>query len=375
MSYIIILIAACYFLVIIAFIIGFDAVKITKNEAIAPKHSFSIVIPFRNEAANLGQLLNSISLLKYPSHLFEVILVNDESDDDYSLIIENFKHQFSSLNIILLNTIRTSNSPKKDAINLAIKKSKYDWVVTTDADCCAPNNWLTLFNQTIINKEPVFISGPVKFHTKKQFLFHFQNLNFLSLIGSTIGSFGIQKPIMCNGANLCYKKTAFLKVNGFEGNTEIASGDDLFLLQKMTAKFPSKISYIKSNEAIVSTNSESSWKLFLNQQIRWAAKSTAYKSIFSKIVGLVVFALNFMLVLLILSALFYSFYWNYLLIIYSVKLLIDFILIYKTATFLKNKNSLSYYSITSFIYPFFIVFTGILSLFKNYEWKGRSFNK
>jgi hypothetical protein len=181
--------------------------------------------------------------------------------------------------------------------------------------------------------------------------------------------------MMCNGANLCYKKTAFLKVNGFEGNTEIASGDDLFLLQKMTAKFPTKISYVKSNEAIVSTNSENSWKLFLNQQIRWAAKSTAYKSVFSKIVGLIVFVLNFTLVLLVFRTLLNDFYWEYLLIIYSVKLLIDFILIHKTATFLKNKNSLSYYGITSFIYPFFIVLTGILSLFKNYEWKGRSFKK
>ena len=375
MSYIIILIAVCYFLVIIAFIIGFDAVKIAKNEAITPKHAFSIVIPFRNEAANLGQLLNSISLLKYPSDLFEVILVNDDSEDDYFLSIENFKQQFSYLNITLLNTIRTSNSPKKDAISLAIKKSKFEWIVTTDADCSVPIYWLQLFNQTIINKEPVFISGPVKFHTKQQFLFHFQNLNFLSLIGTTIGSFGIHKPIMCNGANLCYKKTAFFKVNGFEGNTKIASGDDLFLLEKINREFPTKISYVKSNKAIVSTHSENSWKLFLNQQIRWAAKSTAYKSIFSKIVGLIVFSLNFALVLLIISTLFYSFYWRYLLIIYSAKFLIDFLLIYKTATLLKNKSSLPYYSITSLIYPFFIVVTGILSQFKNYEWKGRSYKK
>ena len=338
MSYIIIFIAVLYFLVIVAFILGFDNIETTKKKNTAPKNTFSIVVPFRNEAYNLSQLLNSISLIDYPTNLFEIILINDESEDNYNSIIENFIKQFSTLNITLLNTIRSTNSPKKDAINLAIKKSNFEWIITTDADCCVPINWLQLFNQTIEDKQPVFISGPVKFNTKSTFLHHFQNLNFISLIGSTIGSFGIKKPLMCNGANLCYRKTAYFKVNGFEGNTKIASGDDLFLLQKMTIKFPTKIYYLKSNEAIVTTNSENSWKLFLNQQIRWAAKTTAYKSYFSKFVGLIVLAINLTLVILVIASVFNSFYWIYLSIIYLQKLLFDFLLIHKTATFLKSKK-------------------------------------
>jgi len=180
---------------------------------------------------------------------------------------------------------------------------------------------------------------------------------------------------MCNGANLCYKKTAYFKVNGFEGNTKIASGDDLFLLQKMTVEFPTKICYLKSNEAIVTTNTENSWKLFLNQQIRWAAKTTAYESYFSKFIGLIVLAINLTLVALVIATLLDNFYWKYLFIIYLLKLLFDFLLIYKTAVFLNNKNSLNYYILISVLYPFFIIYIGILSLFKNYEWKGRLFKK
>jgi hypothetical protein len=60
---------------------------------------------------------------------------------------------------------------------------------------------------------------------------HFQQLDLVSLQGATIGSFGIGKGFMCNGANLAYKKSLFQELNGFRNDT-IASGDDVFLLQK-----------------------------------------------------------------------------------------------------------------------------------------------
>jgi cellulose synthase/poly-beta-1,6-N-acetylglucosamine synthase-like glycosyltransferase len=375
MSYIIITITIGYFLVITAFILGFDTIKNTSNDSVTPKNTFSIVIAFRNEAVNLDLLLRSISLLEYPAQLFEVILVNDASNDNYFSVIKNFKDTFPSLNITLLNNKRATNSPKKDAISIAIKKSKFEWVLTTDADCTVPIYWLQLYNQTIHTKKPNLISGPVKFKNNHHFLHHFQNLNFISLQGSTIGSFGIHKPIMCNGANLCYKKTAFKKVNGFIGNSDIASGDDLFLLEKINKRFPNSCYYLKASKAIVNTNSENSWKLFIHQQIRWASKATAYKSVFSKFIGLLVFTMNFLVITLLFSLVVTSYYWQYLAIIFSIKFLIDLVLIVKTATFLKSKYSLFYYGFTSSIYPFFNVFIFLISFFKNYEWKGRIFKQ
>jgi cellulose synthase/poly-beta-1,6-N-acetylglucosamine synthase-like glycosyltransferase len=375
MILLLVFISLLYFTIIVFFIIGFNKIAITNNYKTKPHYTFSIIIPFRNEAKNLPILLSSLLKINYPPHLFEIILVNDGSEDDYQQIISTFCKLNPNLNLRVINSERQTGSPKKDAIKTAVKGSKHDWIVTTDADCEVPPNWLELFNQVIEEKEVLFISAPVKFREKNSLLFHFQNLNFISLIGSTIGSFGIHKPIMCNGANLCYNKEAFFKINGFDGNSDIPSGDDVFLLEKMNSSFPGKTYYLKSKEAIVKTNAEKNTISFYNQQVRWAGKSTAYNSIFSKIVGISVLLINATLIILLISSITNPVYWKTLITIFSLKLFIDFILIYKTSSFLNNTSSLKHFLITSTIYPFFVTYTGISSLFKSYQWKGRQFKK
>ncbi|MDO9038056.1 MAG: glycosyltransferase [Lutibacter sp.] len=375
MIYISIVISIIYVALIIAFIIGFGKVNLIRNKNIIPKNRFSIIIPFRNEAHNLPGLLKSISIINYPSELFEILLVNDDSQDYFMTNISAFRKQNPLLNLRLLQNIRKTNSPKKDAINTAINLSNFEWIVTTDADCVVSVNWLKLFNQFIEDENPVFISAPVKFSLQNSLLFHFQNLNFTSLMGSTLGGFGIDNSFMCNGANLCYHKETFFELKGFEGNTNIASGDDIFLMEKMFRIYPKKVKFLKSEEAIVETNAENTWKLFINQQIRWASKSASYKSSFAKLVGIVVFLENLMVLFLVISAMLFPKFWIYFTLVFVAKILVDFMLIAKTSFFLKSTKSLKYYFPVSILYPFFIVFTGCLSLFKNYEWKGRIFKK
>lgn len=375
MIYFAILIATIYLALILAFIIGMNKSKVVKNKKVLPKNRFSIVIPFRDEAQNLPNLINSISALNYPSELFEILFVNDDSQDNFNSIIEAFKKQNPKLNLHLIQNIRKTQSPKKDAINTAINVAKFEWIVTTDADCLVPKLWLQLFNIIIEEEKPVFISAPVKFNEQNSFLFHFQHLNFTSLIGSTMGGFGIKKPFMCNGANLCYSKSAFLELDGFEDNNNIASGDDIFLMEKMLKAYPKKVKFLKSTEAIVETNAENSWKFFINQQIRWASKSASYKSLFAKFVGMVVFLENLLVLILGISAVLFAEFWIYFTLVFTVKIIVDFMLIAQTAFFLKSTKWLKYYLRVSVLYPFFIVFTVFLSTFKNYEWKGRSFKK
>lgn len=372
---ILIFILAIYIGLIVSFIIGFDTVKLVKTNFKNPTNKFSIIIPFRNESQNLNELLSSILNINYPIHLFEVLLVNDLSEDNSEEIIQQFQLQHSELNIILLNNIRKTNSPKKDAINTAIEIAHFAWIVTTDADCSVPKNWLHSFDTFIQNRNPVFISAPVKFKEKDSFLFHFQNLNLTSLIGSTIGGFGIQKPFLCNGANLCYRKEAFKNVGGYNGNSTIASGDDIFLLEKMVEKFPKQTLFLKSTKAIVTTKTENTWKSFFNQQIRWVSKSSSSNNWFSKFVGAIVLLTNVSLIVIAIS-LFYNIHnWKLLLTFFLLKVLFDFLLIKKTKHFSNSKSSLYYIPIMSALYPFFTLFIVSLSLFKKYEWKGRIFSE
>lgn len=369
-----IFIALLYNIVIIAFIIGFNNVK-PFSEKIDGKNTFSIVIPFRSEGENLPKLLKSIAGINYPTNLFEILLIDDYSTDNSVKIIEKFKANNSTTNIYILKNKNIEGSPKKNAITTAIKHSKFNWIITTDADCLVPENWLQCFNSFIAIKKSVFIAAPVKYISENLFLHKFQQLNFISLIGSTIGAFGLKKPILCNGANLCYLKSAFIEVNGFEGNNNIASGDDVFLLEKMLKKYPEKVHYLKSKNAIVITKPEKTWGHFFNQQLRWAGKSGSYSNNFTKLVGVIVFIENLAIVSLIFASFYSSVYLPILAVIIISKFSVDTILIFKTKKSLSIKNSLYFYLISSIFYPFFIVIISLTSLLKGYTWKGRNYNK
>ena len=370
-----ILIISIYCILILYFTIGFNKISDFKLNNHIPKNKFSIIVPFRNEVENLPALLKSFSQIDYPENLFEIILVNDDSTDDYLSVLNHFKMEFPKLCVKLFQNKIKSLSPKKDAVELAISQAEFDWIITTDADCIVPNNWLIAFDSFLQENSCTVIVAPVAYSFNKSFLNHFQNLDFLSLQGSTIGSFGVNKPFMCNGANLCYNKQTFLDVNGFEGNNNIASGDDVFLMQKFLIKDGNSVKYLKSDHAIVQTKTQPTWNLLIQQRIRWAAKAGSYNNSFGKIVGLVVFITNIYLFMLLFLAFFNKISWQHISLFYLMKLNIDFLLLYKTADFFKQQDSLKSYLYSSFIYPFFNVYVAILSFFKGYEWKGRQFKK
>ena len=126
MIYIAILISIIYSALILAFIIGFKNINVFKNRDLASKNTFSIVIAFRNEAKNLPTLLQSLSKLHYPTNLFEILLVNDNSTDEFESIITGFTKLYPQLTISLYKNKIETSSPKKDAITIGIKQSKFE---------------------------------------------------------------------------------------------------------------------------------------------------------------------------------------------------------------------------------------------------------
>ena len=376
-----IIITILYLLLIGSFVFGFEKVADFRLKDIEAKTTFSILIPFRNEAKNLPDLLRSIASLKYPTHLYEIIFVDDDSNDDSVKIIKKVldtiptKSGITRTDISIIKNERTSNSPKKDAITTAIKYSKNEWIVTTDADCILPNYWLDSYDEFIQTKECACIVAPVTYDNENTFLNRFQLLDILSLQGATIGGFGIKMPFLCNGANLAYKKSLFAELHGFEGNFNIASGDDVFLLEKAVKKYPETVHYLKCEQAIITTQGQPSWGELKAQRIRWAAKTSAYNNWFGKLTGLIVMLMNSIVIVLTLLTILNVFNLKILIYILVIKFNIDFYLIYKPTSFFNQKDVLKTFIFGFLVYPFFSVYIAFLSIFKGYKWKDRNFKK
>lgn len=372
-----VIISLLYLFLIGSFAFGFDKVENFRIENLPSKTLFSIVIPFRNEAENLHVLLKSIHALNYQKDLFEIIFVNDDSEDDSIKIIRETLKNFDNTQpyTSIINNNRTTNSPKKDAIAVAIEHAKHDWIITTDADCSLPKYWLNSFDEYIQKNNTHCIAAPVSYFEKNSFLNRFQVLDMLSLQGATIGGFGIKKPFLCNGANFAYKKELFYELKGFEGNTNTASGDDIFLLEKVVKKHPKQLHYLKCYHAIVLTQPQPTWGALLSQRVRWAAKTSAYNNWFGKFTGLVVLLKNALIPVLLVLTIVGNLNLKIVLYLVIIKFNIDFFLIYKSALFFNQKGVLKSFIVGFITYPFFSVYVVLISMFSNYKWKGRTFKK
>lgn len=354
-----------YSILIILFCIGLLRLPKTNIDTNIPFQKFSLIIPFRNEETNLESLLQSIKQLHYKKENLEVLFIDDASTDNSVNIVKKWQKQLP--NIQLHSNYRVSSSPKKDAIQVGVKRATFDFIITTDADCILPKELLNCYNSDIQRYNSLCIAGPIKYTGPSNFLTNYQKLDSLSLLGTTMGCFGLRKPTMCNAANLGFSKKEYLEMES--QNHHITSGDDIFTLEYFIKKHPSKISFLNTPLAVVTTKTEESWSAVIMQRVRWAAKTKHYQNTFTKLLGLVVFATQ-------LTLLFYLFFnLKTALFLWLVKATFDFILLISTALKTKQHLNFVYYPFIAILYPFLNTYIAILSLFGGFTWKGRKFKR
>lgn len=345
------------------------------DKTIEPETTFSIIIPARNEEANIQTCLLSVLQQQYPSALFEVIVINDHSTDQTETIIRSMQQGRSNLQLINLTDHlqgKQLNAYKKKAIELAIGQSHGNWIVTTDADCTVSPGWLKALDAFIREKQPVFVAAPVMFTNDHSFLSIFQLLDFISLQGITAAAVSAGYHTICNGANIAYKKEVFYEVGQFQGIDQIASGDDMLLMYKIKQKYPDKLGYLYSHESIVTTAPMRDWKNFFNQRIRWASKADKYGDKSLSWILALVYAVNAALLVLLLASPFKENGFSNWLLLVIVKTLIELSFMIPVARFYQHTRALIWFPIMQPLHIFYTVIAGWLGKFGTYQWKGRT---
>ena len=193
--------------------------------------AISIVICAKNEYHNLKKHLPKILGQDYPD--FEVVVVNDGSDDETIFYLEDLAREHKHLSVVNLSENLNFFKGKKFALSLGIKSAKNQNLVLTDADCDpAGKSWLqTMANGFADQKEvvlgygkyyeyPGFVNKIIRFETVFTALQYFS----LALWG---------KPYMGVGRNLAYKKSLFYQAKGFISHYNVSSGDDDLFINKV----------------------------------------------------------------------------------------------------------------------------------------------
>ncbi len=355
-----------YGLLVLYYWYGWKNIPLFTPAASAPQTRISIIIPARNEAAHIGHLLKALQEQDYPSILFEIIVVDDHSEDETAEIVR----QFPGVHLILLRA-GTINSYKKKAIETGIAAATGEWILATDADCIPPAGWLRTIASFAEKKEAVFIAAPVYMKHSKSLLQLFQAMDFMVLQAITGAVVHKRQLTMCNGANLAYTKKAFEEVKGFSGIDNIASGDDMLLMYKIGKRYPEKVMYLKSEQAIVSTQPQPTWRSFFNQRLRWASKAARYqdKRFFPVLLWVYLFNLSFLS--LLVAGLWCSCYWKWFLVLWVAKTMVELPLFLSAARFFQATTTAIWFFFFQPLHMIYTVISGLFGQAGSYEWKGR----
>lgn len=344
----------------------------------------TVVIPARNEADRIGRCLEALRQQDYPAAFFEIIVVNDFSEDNTSQIVRDFAKDFAGIRLVELKEYLTEkeiSAYKKKAIEIAISISRGDLIITTDADCIALPTWISSIAGFQQKKGAEMIAAPVSIllprnsRAFKKPLYIFQILDFMTMQGITGAALQRKFHYMANGANFSYTKNLFHLVGGFDGVDDIASGDDMLLIDKASRRMKDKIHYLKCSQAIVSTFPENTFKLFLHQRIRWASKSSKYQDYKIKSILALIYLLNAWILIVAVSA-FMAPKLIFLLIgILIIKVFAELVFLYPVSKFFHQQRLLWWFVPLQPFHILYIIIAGWFGAFGNYRWKGRKIVK
>jgi poly-beta-1,6-N-acetyl-D-glucosamine synthase len=331
----------------------------------------SVIIPVRNEEATIEDLLRDLAGQHYPAHLFEVLVVDDGSTDQTAARVQAYRPAAPyALRYLDLRQVGLATG-KKQAVTAGVQQARGELLAFTDGDCRVQPGWLQHLAFSYCRHQARFISGPVAFQHAAGAFARMQVVEFASLIGVGAASLAMGKPNMCNGANLAYPRQVFEEVQGFAGNDHIASGDDEFLMHKVFAKYPDRVVFLKAPAATVFTRPQPSLASFVAQRVRWASKWPAYQHAAPKLLALLVFGVN----LLLLAGL--GLWAGGMLpawafgLAFGLKFGVDMLFLWPVMTFFKQQQYWPYIFLLQLVYVPYVVGVGLASWKSQYRWKGR----
>ena len=341
---------------------AYEGIQVNNEPALKP---ISIVIPFRNEEEHLDRLFSALEQLNYPAPQFEIIMVDDHSTDKSAVLVKEWAEKTA----LQVRFFASDGNGKKAAQKLGVHQANHDLIACTDADCIPGREWLQRINATFNGEEIKLAFGPVVFNSATN---AFQRIEFVALIASTMAMLKLSWPVMGNGANMAFRKEAYLDAEAQLERWNTPSGDDVILLHTVGTD-PNSVGIISGDGALVFTDGSKTLGGFIQQRLRWASKAKYIRNQSAFLTGGLVFAVNaFLFISLLLYAMGLINHWPFVLL-FLVKFNLDFIFIKKVAPFFGEKAPSAVILVQEIINILYVPVIGLLSQLLPYTWKGRRY--
>lgn len=325
----------------------------------------SVVIAARNEEDFIESCLSSVlgQVDVHPSIIWDVIVVDDASTDGTVERIRSFGQQVQFIHL-------TEGTGKRAALEVGIKMSHGEIILLTDADSIVSKTWMKTMLSNF-GKETGFVAGPVQFGSGKSLFDRMIELEWTGLMGISAGAIGLGLPINCSGANIAYRREAYLEIMGHDSMEGLSSGDDEILMQHIASRTNWNVSFAMSDGAMVTTKAPKSRSEFLSQRIRWASKGGFYFRKWHVLMNVLIWLFFFSLPLGVLMALWIPALWKPVGAVLALKASAELAVLIQSTRFYQKPSLLIYYLPA---FPFqvgYVIWAGAAGLVGNFEWKSR----
>jgi cellulose synthase/poly-beta-1,6-N-acetylglucosamine synthase-like glycosyltransferase len=281
----------------------------------------SVIICARNEESNLFKLIPLVAKQDYPK--FELIIVNDQSQDDSIHIIKAYKKEFPFIRIIELEKNKHRQFGKKLPLTVGIKGSKYNHIVVTDADCKPVSDQWLKTTAKLFNEKKEIVLGYSPYKKLKGFLNKLIRFD-TSIIAITYMSYAKNRlAYMGVGRNMAYSKKLWEEVDGFKNHYHIASGDDDLFIKDVSKKNNTTINM--DPKSYIYSDPKTTWTSWINQKARHFTTATEYKLINKLFLGIFPLTL-FMMYFIFVILLFNTDWYYFVLAVFGLRLLIYWVI-------------------------------------------------
>ncbi|MCX6137328.1 MAG: glycosyltransferase [Ignavibacteriales bacterium] len=325
--------------------------------------SISIVIAARNEEKNIARCLQSLLDQEYPKDRFEIIVVNDRSDDMTGHVVSSLLEANRNLRLITITEIDPEMPPKKNALRKGIKTSRYEILAFTDADCIVPPEWLSTI-ASAFSQEVGVVAGYSPFELPRSGVWPaFLRYEELKNSIGAAAAIGWQKGYMCTGRSFAYRREVYDAVGGFESIKKSISGDDDLFLQRVEREKRWEMRYLSLPHVAVITEAPASFGQFINQRTRHFSTGKYYPLRMKLIFGCL-HGFNFLL----LPA--FIFIPDVAAALLLMKLAIDSWIVDSGRKLFGETFSFGQFLLSEFFYVCYNLLIGPLGVFGNFTWKG-----
>ena len=334
---------------------------------------FSIVVAARNEAQRIGPLLDSLCTLQYPAACWEMLLVDDHSEDRTVEVVRAFEAQHPELPLRVLTMAPEAGTGKKAAQSAGIEAAKHPWMALTDADCTLPPGWLMAY-ACFLEQHPGarLVAGPVALGPPQTLFGQWQALEFAGMMVAGAASFH-QQGLFCSAANMVVHRSAYLESRSSRSDWAQASGDDVYLLHAVNLRFPGQAHFLKSTAAVVTTPPHKALRAWWRQRLRWASKNLEVKQANALTGAVLVWLLMAGMLTASVGALVRGAFSMPLLLAWGLKMAGEGALLYSASRWMAPRPTFKAWIWAQIPQTLYVSLVGLRALLGGFTWKARHY--